>query len=102
MELKVLRYTDFVGPDSHAIRRLCYDKSDADNVIANQKYKRCLAIARERGIAAQMQHDFVMRFDNPAYIKRAEWNEKWRDRWRALADEPTWARFLQLIHKEVK
>ena len=53
----------------------------------HHKYKRCLAMARERGIAAQMQHDFSMRFENPFYVKRAEWCEKWRNIWKSLADK---------------
>lgn len=28
--------------------------------------------------------------------------ERWRWRWEALAEEPTWEKFLQLIHKEAK
>ena len=27
---------------------------------------------------------------------------RWEHRWLALAEEPTWAKFLQLIHKEAK
>lgn len=48
-------------------------------------YKRCLALSEKYGIAAQMQHDFTMRFDNPYYLKRAMFNEKWRDKWLSLA-----------------
>lgn len=51
------------------------------------KRKFCEAMARERGIAAQMQHDFLMRYENPLYVKRAEWCEKWRDIWKSLVDK---------------
>lgn len=51
------------------------------------KRKFCEAMARERGIAAQMQHDFSMRYENPLYVKRAEWCEKWRDIWKSLVDK---------------
>lgn len=51
----------------------------------HQKHKRCLALSEKYGIAAQMQHDFTMRFGNPYYLKRAMFNEKWRDKWLSLA-----------------
>ena len=51
----------------------------------HNKRKRCLALYEKYGIAAQMQHDFTMRFDNPYYLKRAMFNEKWRDKWLSLA-----------------
>lgn len=55
--------------------------------IRKQKRKRCLSMARWCGIGAQFQHDKVIRFDNPFYIKRAEWLEKWQNRWLELADK---------------
>ena len=29
-------------------------------------------------------------------------NDRWLKRWLELAEEPTWEKFLQLIHKEAK
>lgn len=56
-------------------------------LIAHHKYKRCMAMAKWCEIGAQFQHNIVMQFDNPFYIKRAEWLEKWRNRWRKLAEQ---------------
>lgn len=66
---------------------LVYLKDDADKVIAHSKYKRCLAMARWCGIGAQFQHNIVLQFNNPFYIKRAMWLEKWRNRWLAIAKQ---------------
>ena len=67
-----------------------YLKSEADKVIAHHKYKRCLAMARwcmDAECKTEKDADFLVR---------------WEYRWLALAEEPTWAKFLQLIHKEAK
>ena len=62
----------------------------------HQKYKRCLAMAwwceRKRIDAANYR------------IPRQKWDfyDKWHKRWLELAEEPTWAKFLQLIHNEAK
>ena len=62
----------------------------------HNKHKRCLAMARwcER-----------KRIDAATFrIPREKWDfyDKWYKRWLELAEEPTWAKFLQLIHKEAK
>ena len=35
-------------------------------------------------------------------VVKPGWWDKWRKIWLELAEEPTWAKFLQLIHKEAK
>ena len=115
-ELKVYRdQEDYCASTDDYILEEAYDKHEADNVIAekdkkiiqlealienynrifgeiidnanHQKHKRCLALSEKCGIAAQMQHDFTMRFGNPCYLKRAMFNEKWRNRWLAIAEK---------------
>ena len=56
--------------------------------IDHQKHKRCLAMAQwcmDAECKTEKDADFLVR---------------WEYRWLALAEEPTWKRFLQLIHKE--
>lgn len=58
--------------------------------LRHQKYKRCLAMAQwcmDAECKTEKDADFLVR---------------WEHRWLALAEEPTWAKFLQLIHKEAK
>ena len=118
MELKVFRFLGFdeIHPDAK-MGSLYYRKSQVDElierkdkafeysqavilvdieIIKKQKRKRCLAMARwcER-----------KRIDAATFrIPREKWDfyDKWYNRWLALAEEPTWAKFLQLIHKEDK
>ena len=68
----------------------------AEKEARHHKYKRCLAMARwcER-----------KRIDAANYrIPRQKWDfyDKWHKRWLELAEEHTWAKFLQLIRKEAK
>ena len=72
-----------------------YLKSEADKVIARHKYKRCLAMAGKCRLHARW-------FGDNAFYKKEQWALKWHRRWLELAEEPTWAKFLQLIHKEAK
>ena len=68
-----------------------YLKSEADKVIAHNRYKRCLAMARW----------CLREYLNCDKYKITYWL-KWRKRWLELAEEPTWEKFLQLTHKEAK
>ena len=121
-ELKVYR-----DPKDGPSYREFYEKSEADKVIAekdaviaelkeidsknrlayykdlsmmakdveHQKYKRCLAMAKlcnEKWLV----HNFA------EITTKLGFYDKWEKRWRELAEEPTWARFLQLIRKEAK
>ena len=76
------------------LKKACNDKDDwclhtlKEN--RHQKHKRCLAMARwcmDAECKTEKDADFLVR---------------WEFRWLALAEEPTWERFLQLIHKEAK
>ena len=64
-------------------------------IIQHQKYKRCLAMARWCRTSARYD-------EGVGAFKYRDWYWKWFKRWSALAEEPTWAKFLQLIHKEAK
>lgn len=56
-----------------------YLKSEVDEVIRHQKYKRCLAMSLY--CESLMREAFLA---NPEYI---EWLDKWRERWLKLADK---------------
>ena len=78
------------------IDELSEDEYQLRKQIRHQKYKRCEAMAKwceSENYTACWYHE---------NSERCEWTEKWRKRWLALAEEPTWAKFLQLIHKEAK
>ena len=102
---------------------LVYLKSEADKVIAelkqacnskddwcvhtlkenrHHKYKRCLAMAE--WCNANCMHTVLLIGHKimPHWEWRIKTNYwyKWRKIWLALAEEPTWTKFLQLIHKE--
>ena len=71
-----------------------YLKSEADKVIAHNKYKRCLAMANwcfDEGKGTPTVYE----------VRTFYWG-RWGNIWLALAEEPTWAKFLQLIRKEAK
>lgn len=59
-----------------------------DAELRHSDHKRCLAMAQwcmDAECKTEKDADFLVR---------------WEHRWLALAEEPTWAKFLQLIHKE--
>jgi hypothetical protein len=63
--------------------------------LCHSNRKRCLAMAKlcnEKWLV----HNFA---EVPTKLG---FYDKWHKRWLALAEEPTWAKFLQLIHKEAK
>jgi hypothetical protein len=55
--------------------------------IAKQKYKRCLAMAKQCGSSAQIAWDHAFSCDNNQYAKIALFCEKWRNRWLELAEK---------------
>lgn len=63
--------------------------------LCHSNYKRCLAIASKCRLRARW-------FGDNAFYKKEQWALQWHRRWLELAEEPTWAKFLQLIHKEAK
>lgn len=57
-------------------------------IIQHQKYKRCLAMAKY----CELREDEF----------GGDFAKRWLKKWLELAEEPTWAKFLQLIRKEAK
>ena len=124
-ELKVYR-----DPKDGLAYREFYEKSEADKVIAelkneiekqkrlrdmalasvpnvlkvmkiiqHQKYKRCLAMA---AVCFEKSYSTTLvKYDKESGLLR-NFYDWWGKRWLELAEEPTWERFLQLIHKEAK
>ena len=72
------------------------EKANIADELRHSNYKRCLAMARW----CERKRIDAATFRTP----REKWDfyDKWYKRWLALAVEPTWAKFLQLIHKEAK
>lgn len=67
--------------------------------LRHQKYKRCLAMA---AVCFEKSYSTTLvKYDKESGLLR-NFYDWWGKRWLALAEEPTWAKFLQLIHKETK
>ena len=81
-----------------------YLKSEADKVIAHHKHKRCLAMAEWCKARYDEEDAKLNRWSSSwDYVsKEMKYWERWQWRWEELAEEPTWAKFLQLIRKEAK
>ena len=76
---------------------------EADKYIARQKYKRCLAMAEMCDARYDEEDAKVNDGVSWEYIsKEMKYWKRWSWLWQELAEEPTWAKFLQLIHKEAK
>ena len=85
-------------------------------IIQHNKYKRCLLYAKNHKNLADLATDAarLIGLNAHAFTKETEtacvayWNRigdchrRHHDEWLELAEEPTWAKFLQLIHKEAK
>ena len=78
-----------------------YLKSEADKVIAHHKYKRCLDNAKWCKLWYEEEKNEWQLKDVHHWFRMSLF-DKWYKRWLELAEEPTWAKFLQLIHKEAK
>ena len=92
-ELEAEQWLDYAGEP-----RPCYPKSEADKVIVRHKYKRCLAMARW----CMARYNEWAAYYPTTTTRKMKFLDKWEKRWRELAKEPTWEKFLQLIHKEAK
>lgn len=67
--------------------------------LRHQKYKRCLAMA---AVCFEKSYSTTLvKYDEKSGLLR-NFYDWWGNRWLELAAEPTWAKFLQLIHKEAK
>ena len=74
----------------------------SDKQLRHSNHKRCLAMAE--WCNANCMHTVLLIGHKimPHWEWRIKTNYwyKWRKIWLALAEEPTWTKFLQLIHKE--
>ena len=70
----------------------------AEKEARHQKYKRCLAMARW----CMARYNEWAAYYPTTTTRKMKFLDKWEKRWRELAKEPTWEKFLQLIHKEAK
>lgn len=84
--------------------RIANIKSEADKVIEHQKRKRCEAMAEMCNARYDEEDEKVNGYGASwVYIsKEMKYYARWIWLWQELAEEPTWAKFLQLIHKEAK
>lgn len=71
----------------------------AEKEARHHKHKRCLAMAKWCA-ACRFAWSFMP--DDDEVKDKCKFYEKWKRRWEVLAKEPTWTKFLQLIHKEAK
>ena len=72
---------------------------EIEKEIRHHKYKRCLGIA---AVCFEKSYSTTLvKYDKESGY-RLNFYDWWGKRWLELAEEPTWARFLQLIHKEAK
>ena len=99
--------------DNLAIREAnAYKEIERDNKqLRHQKYKRCLAMAKwcRESLRLMRTYEVTEDFwnlepgqDAEYFCKKGDFYSKWRKCWLALAEEPTWEKFLQLIHNEGK
>ena len=67
--------------------------------LRHSNRKRCLAMA---AVCFEKSYSTTLvKYDKESGLLR-NFYDWWGKRWLELAEEPTWAKFLQLIHKEVK
>ena len=59
-------------------RKACYDKSEADKVIAHNKYKRCVAMAK---------WCYAKWDDTATKYYKSVWYRKWEVKWLELAEK---------------
>lgn len=72
-------FREYPGPLSNETY-LYYLKSEADKVIAHQKYKRCLAMAM--WCASR-----VVVWTTDGNERKSNWYWKWKERWKNLAEK---------------
>ena len=83
------------------------ERNYAETQLRHQKYKRCLAMSKWCYLRFVRYENYLQKLcasnaTIASYKFRRDMYDKWEKRWLELAEEPTWAKFLQLIHKEAK
>lgn len=81
-------------------------RDSMEQVIRHHKYRRCLGEAKICQMRLERYERYLAGYIHASgptvnrYKFLISHYEKWYKRWLALAEETTWAKFLQLIHKE--
>lgn len=80
------------------------EKANIADKLRHSNHKRCLAMAEWCKARYDEEDAELNRWASSwDYVsKEMKYWERWQWRWLELAEEPTWARFLQLICKEAK
>lgn len=112
-DAKILALDAEVAKQKHHAKLFFDERNYAETQLRHSNRKRCLAMARwcetRHFVIRYLQADKISNDEN--YIGTFDYIRKeymikhyfrWANRWLALAEEPTWAKFLQLIRKEVK
>ena len=87
--------------ESQKMHKRCAD--NAARIIRCSDRKRCLAMAKLCKAMYDKEDASVNDGLSWYFISQEmKYWERWRLRWEALVEEPTWEKFLQLIHKEAK
>lgn len=97
-DAKILALDAEVLKQKHHASLFFDERNYAETQLRHANYKRCMAMAMWCESEMNYWYDSTMREQCP----RFKFYEKWYKRWLELAEEPTLAKFLQLIHKEVK
>ena len=75
------------------------EKAHLADELRHSNRKRCLAMA---AVCFEKSYSTTLvKYDKESGLLR-NFYDWWGKRWLELAEEPTWAKFLQLIHKEGK
>lgn len=77
------------------INELSEDEDQLRKQLRHSNHKRCLAMK-------QWCYDRWIRAYHSNELGKTRFYVRWQKRWEELAEEPTWAKFLQLIRKEAK
>lgn len=100
-DAKILALDAEVFKQKHRAKLFFDERNYAETKLRHHARKRCLAMAD----ALTWEHNYLVDFvsdDFPNVRFRRRHRIKWVNRWLALAEEPTWTKFLQLMHKEAK
>lgn len=86
------------------INELSEDEDQLRKELRYSNHKRCLTMAKwcdesEQGFELLGNVEYDAKCRSHLYFVSNN-RKKWRKRWLELAEEPTWEKFLQLIHKE--
>lgn len=108
-DAKILALDAEVFKQKHHAKLFFDERNYAESQLRHSNHKRCLAMAKLCGKTVDHLNaeGYIYEKENHTEeltdcIRETEFYDKWYHRWLKLAAEPTWAKFLQLIRKEVK